>query len=92
MIACGGSVRARRRAAGRGGLLALWEAVVRAEGIPPYILPGPLLIAETLVDRWAEPLGLAAGDPAHHLRGARRRGAVSAARSRCCFRSRAFSR
>jgi NitT/TauT family transport system permease protein len=29
-------------------VLALWEAVVRAEGIPPYILPGPLLIAETL--------------------------------------------
>src|SRR5712691_12332416 len=29
-------------------LLALWEIVVRFEGIPPYILPGPLLIAETL--------------------------------------------
>src|SRR5438309_5859876 len=29
-------------------LLALWEIVVRAEGIPPYILPGPLLIAQTL--------------------------------------------
>ena len=29
-------------------LLALWEAVVRAEGIPPYILPGPLLIAQSL--------------------------------------------
>jgi NitT/TauT family transport system permease protein len=29
-------------------VLALWEIVVRAEGIPPYILPGPLLIAETL--------------------------------------------
>ncbi len=28
--------------------LAAWEAVVRAEGIPPYILPGPLLIAQTL--------------------------------------------
>jgi NitT/TauT family transport system permease protein len=28
--------------------LAAWEGVVRAEGIPPYILPGPLLIAETL--------------------------------------------
>jgi NitT/TauT family transport system permease protein len=31
-----------------GVLLALWETVVRFEGIPPYILPGPLLIAETL--------------------------------------------
>ncbi len=29
-------------------LLALWEIIVRAEGIPPYILPGPLLIAQTL--------------------------------------------
>jgi NitT/TauT family transport system permease protein len=29
-------------------VLALWEAIVRAEGIPPYILPGPVLIAETL--------------------------------------------
>jgi NitT/TauT family transport system permease protein len=29
-------------------LLALWEAVVRLQGIPPYILPGPLLIAKTL--------------------------------------------
>ena len=29
-------------------LLALWEIVVRFEGIPPYILPGPLLIAQTL--------------------------------------------
>src|SRR5437763_15541099 len=29
-------------------LLALWEIVVRAEGMPPYILPGPVLIGETL--------------------------------------------
>jgi NitT/TauT family transport system permease protein len=29
-------------------LIALWEAAVRIEGVPPYILPGPLLIAETL--------------------------------------------
>src|SRR5690349_15757266 len=29
-------------------LLALWEAVVRIEQVPPYILPGPLLIAQTL--------------------------------------------
>jgi NitT/TauT family transport system permease protein len=28
--------------------LAAWEAVVRADDIPPYILPGPLLIAQTL--------------------------------------------
>jgi NitT/TauT family transport system permease protein len=28
--------------------LAAWEVAVRAEGVPPYILPGPVLIAETL--------------------------------------------
>jgi NitT/TauT family transport system permease protein len=28
--------------------LAAWEAVVRWQAIPPYILPGPLLVAETL--------------------------------------------
>ena len=33
------------------GVLTLWEAIVRLEGIPPYILPGPLLIAQTL---WTE--------------------------------------
>src|SRR5438105_12248041 len=29
-------------------VLALWEVIVRAQSIPPYILPGPLLIAQTL--------------------------------------------
>jgi NitT/TauT family transport system permease protein len=29
-------------------MLAAWEAVVRINGIPPYILPGPLLVTETL--------------------------------------------
>jgi NitT/TauT family transport system permease protein len=32
--------------------LALWEAVVRLKGIPPYILPGPILIAQTLYNDW----------------------------------------
>ncbi len=32
--------------------LSLWEIVVRANGIPPYILPGPLLIGQTLVADW----------------------------------------
>jgi len=31
-----------------GVVLALWETIVWVEGVPPYILPGPLLIAETL--------------------------------------------
>ena len=36
------------------GLLALgaWEAVVRAWKIPPYLLPGPILILQTLVQDW----------------------------------------
>ena len=35
-------------------LLALggWEAVVRVNAIPPYILPGPVLVARTLVQDW----------------------------------------
>ena len=36
------------------GLAALgaWEGVVRWQGIPPYILPGPVLIARTVVTDW----------------------------------------
>jgi NitT/TauT family transport system permease protein len=36
------------------GLLALglWEGIVRWQGIPPYILPGPILIARTVVTDW----------------------------------------
>ena len=30
-------------------MLVLWEALVRGEDIPPYILPGPLLVARTLL-------------------------------------------
>ncbi|WP_296325972.1 ABC transporter permease [Reyranella sp.] len=33
-------------------LLALWEGLVRAMAIPPYILPGPLLVAKTLISDW----------------------------------------
>ncbi len=33
--------------------LALWEFAVRWNGIPPYILPGPLLIGQTLVADWS---------------------------------------
>ncbi len=33
-------------------MLVLWEGVVRGFAIPPYILPGPLLVAGTLVDDW----------------------------------------
>jgi len=32
--------------------LCLWEGLVRLRGIPPYILPGPVLIAQTLVSDW----------------------------------------
>ena len=33
--------------------LSLWEAVVRIENIPPYVLPDPGLILQTLVSDWA---------------------------------------
>ncbi|HTR87391.1 MAG TPA: ABC transporter permease [Reyranella sp.] len=33
-------------------VLGLWEFIVRWAGIPAYILPGPLLIARTLVTDW----------------------------------------
>ena len=33
-------------------MLALWEAVVRVAAIPPYVLPGPILVAKTLVSDW----------------------------------------
>jgi len=32
--------------------LAIWEAVVRTERIPPYVLPAPGLILRTLVNDW----------------------------------------
>jgi NitT/TauT family transport system permease protein len=32
--------------------LCAWEALVRLKGIPPYILPGPLLVMKTLVQDW----------------------------------------
>ena len=34
-------------------MLALWEAIVRVGAIPPYILPGPILVAKTLVADWS---------------------------------------
>jgi NitT/TauT family transport system permease protein len=33
--------------------LTVWEAVVRIENIPPYVLPSPSLILQTLVSDWA---------------------------------------
>src|SRR5215813_8493249 len=37
------------------GMLALgvWEGIVRVEGIPPYILPGALLVARTVITDWS---------------------------------------
>ncbi len=32
--------------------LAAWEAVVRLNNIPHYILPGPMLVAQALIDDW----------------------------------------
>jgi NitT/TauT family transport system permease protein len=38
------------------GVLALiiWEMAVRISGIPPYLLPGPLLVLQTLIKDWGE--------------------------------------
>jgi NitT/TauT family transport system permease protein len=33
--------------------LAAWEALVALNGIPPYVLPGPLQIARTMVAEWS---------------------------------------
>lgn len=33
-------------------VLAAWEIFVRVNDVPPYILPGPALVAEALVDDW----------------------------------------
>ena len=33
-------------------MLVLWEAVVRLAEMPPYVLPGPILVARTLVADW----------------------------------------
>ncbi|ABE61318.1 binding-protein-dependent transport systems inner membrane component [Nitrobacter hamburgensis X14] len=30
----------------------VWDLVVRINGIPPYVLPGPMLVAATLVQDW----------------------------------------
>jgi NitT/TauT family transport system permease protein len=34
-------------------VLALWEAMVALQGIPPYVLPGPVRIARTIVAEWS---------------------------------------
>jgi NitT/TauT family transport system permease protein len=34
-------------------VLAIWEAAVRFWHIPPYVLPGPVLVWQTLVSDWA---------------------------------------
>ena len=33
-------------------MLVLWEAVVRLAEIPPYVLPGPVLVGRTLIADW----------------------------------------
>lgn len=52
---------ALRRAAPPAGLavvvLLLWEAGVRAFELPPYLLPGPLRVAQALREDWAMLLG-----------------------------------
>jgi NitT/TauT family transport system permease protein len=35
-------------------MLGVWEIGVRVSGIPPYLLPGPVLVLQTLVRDWGE--------------------------------------
>jgi putative hydroxymethylpyrimidine transport system permease protein len=39
------------------GLLAVWQLVVVLSGVPPFILPGPMAVLRTLVERWPLILG-----------------------------------
>lgn len=34
--------------------LVLWEALVRLLEVPPYLLPGPLLVFQTLIEEWSD--------------------------------------
>lgn len=34
-------------------VLCLWEGIVRIRGVPVYILPGPILIMQTLISEWS---------------------------------------
>jgi NitT/TauT family transport system permease protein len=36
------------------GVLLLWEGLVRVWQIPPYLLPGPLLVWQTLLAEWSD--------------------------------------
>ncbi|MBE9181414.1 ABC transporter permease [Oculatella sp. LEGE 06141] len=33
-------------------VLVVWEVTVRVSGIPPYLLPGPILVLQTLIQDW----------------------------------------
>jgi len=35
-------------------VLLLWEGAVRWLAVPPYLLPGPLLVLQTLIEEWSE--------------------------------------
>ncbi len=39
------------------GLVAVWQLVVTLSGVPPFILPGPVPVLATLVERWPLILG-----------------------------------
>ena len=68
--------------------IALWELVVRINDIPPYVLPGPVAVFQTLVSDWpvlSQSLWRHAADHAGRLC-RRRRSAAS--RWRCCSTSR----
>ena len=69
------------------GVLA-WDLVVRLNGIPPYVLPGPGLVAGDAGRRLAVLLVVAAGHAGDHVRGLSARGRSAASALRCCSTSR----
>ena len=36
------------------GLLVIWDVFVRVQQLPPYLLPGPLLVLQTLIQEWPQ--------------------------------------
>jgi len=53
----GGGVRSRLRVilpvVVFAAIIAIWELIVRVNELPPYVLPGPVLVFKTLVADWA---------------------------------------
>ena len=81
-----GLSRCHRAAASLGLIvLGIWEGIVRAWNIPPYLLPGPDPDrCKTLVTDWSTLMDSLVDHHEHHARRAHRRGGAGRVRWRCC--------